>query len=201
MQKNVLIVVGVVLLAAIAVGGWYFYENTRGTVIGEDGSKIKYTTDGKTTTAKSENGTFAAGENVKIPSDFPKNLPVYSGIKLDMAWNGNMDENDPESENIKAGYTGTIMKTCKDVSEWYRAELEKLGWKVDVSLNGGMTLSNAKEISSFTTDASENSCAVTLTVMDKSEVTGGAAEYSNMTKEAKEMEELQRQMDAGEIKY
>jgi len=199
-SKQILIVVGVVLLAAIVVGGWYFYGNKKGTIIGEDGSKIKYTTDGKTTTAKSENGTFATGENVKIPSDFPKNLPVYSGIKLEMAWSGSMNENDSESENIKAGYAGTIAKPCKEVFEWYKTELPKAGWKIDVSLKEGMTLSDDKEICSFTIDGSENSCDVTLTTMDKTEMTGGAAEYSNMIKEAEDMKELQKQMDAGEIK-
>ena len=200
-SKQVLIAAGLILLAII-IAGWYFYGNRRGVVIGgEDGSKIKYTTDGKTTTVKNENGTFAAGENVKIPSDFPSNLPVYSGIKLEMAWSGNSKENDPESENIKAGYVGTVAKSCKEVFGWYKTELVKLGWKIDASLKEGMTLSNAKEICSFTASENGNSCDVTLTSMDKTEMTGGAAEYSNMAKEAKDMEELQRQMDAGEISY
>jgi hypothetical protein len=200
-SKQILIAIGIILLVAIIIGGWYFYGNKKEIIIGEDGSKIKYTTDGKITTAESENGIFATGENVKIPSNFPKNMPVYSGIKLGMVWNGNMNENDSESENIKAGYVGTIAKPCKEIFEWYKTELLKDGWKIDVNMKEGLTLSNDKEICGFTTEGEGDICDITLTIMDKAEMTGGAAGYSNVTKEAKEMEELQRQMDAGEIKY
>jgi uncharacterized protein (UPF0333 family) len=204
-SKQVLIIVGIVLLVAIIIAGWYFYKNKRGIIIGEDGSKIKYSTDGKTTTVKNEEGTFAVGEDVKIPSDFPKNMPVYSDIKLEMAWSGSSKENDPESENIKAGYAGTIARSCEETFEWYKTELTKLGWKIDASLKEGMTLSNAKEICSFTTNKNGNNCDITLTIMDKTEITNttsdGEDEYSTMVKESKDMEELQKQMDEGGIKY
>lgn len=95
-----------------------------GVVSGVTGGKVKMDADGGQVTFKSDEGdggTVVFGEDVKIPSDFPKDVPMYPGAKAQAVVVG------------KAGDGATLtLKTdddAKKVVEWYASETTKAGWE------------------------------------------------------------------------
>ena len=88
-KKLIIIVVAVVVLGGLGmlVRGMFsrnIAENMAENAIERaTGGKVDVDYDGDdTVTYKSDEGSFQAGENVSLPSDWPSDVPVMSGAKI-----------------------------------------------------------------------------------------------------------------------
>lgn len=185
-NKVLLIIIGVVVLVAIAAGAWYKFGRKSGVVVTEDGKTVKYTTDDKSTTLSDDEGTLTMGEDVSLPKDFPKNTPVYSGIKLSSAFY--------EKDKSSAGYIGTVKKPKDEIINWYRNEYKKLGWQDSLSTPDGLTMKNDTQVSSVVVSLEEGGiCNITVSTMNKSELpvttSTGETDFDAVEAEAQQMME------------
>ncbi|MBI3117894.1 MAG: hypothetical protein HYZ00_04365 [Candidatus Hydrogenedentes bacterium] len=73
-------------------------------------------------TAKTEEGTvnMSVGENAQLPKDWPQDVPIYTGLKVQVA------QSMAEQGNFTV--SGTIEAAVAKVSEFYKAETQKQGW-------------------------------------------------------------------------
>ncbi len=192
-KKVLLITVGALVVLGVGTGGYFAFGKKSGTIVTEDGSRIKYTTDNKTTTLSDEEGTLSVGEEVKLPSDFPGNVPIYPNAKFTSAWSSNKNSvPGDDTSDIKAGYTATVRGTLEDINAWFKSEYLKKGWKIDVETKYGLTVSSSTEIS-----------GTTVSVMDKSEAnistSTGEQDYDKAMEEAqKSVDEMQSIIDENE---
>jgi len=87
---------------------------------------------------KETGGEWSYGENVKIPDDFPKDIPLYPGAKA-LSYMA--------SGNDKKGTT-VVLQTTDDTAkamDWYKGQMESNTWK----LGDTMTISGT-EFRSYT---------------------------------------------------
>jgi hypothetical protein len=68
---------------------------------------------------KTKDGNVTYGDNVKLPSDFPKDVPLHESAKVVMA----------SSQETSASYLGTSTETVETITAWYWKALEEKGWK------------------------------------------------------------------------
>ncbi len=111
------------------------------TITTADGKQVKITAtdasdNGGTITMQDGNGgggTFAYGENA-AKQELPLGLPIYPGAQVSTAVTGSQDG--------KSGGMFTIESktgTAQEIADYYRAEVEKRGFKAEVS---GLTGAN-----------------------------------------------------------
>lgn len=93
------------------------------TIKSKDGEVMSMSSkDGETFTMKTADGkaSVAIGKGAKIPDNFPKDVPVYAGIEINMA------SADP------AGQTFSIQAMSDDppekIAEFYKKEMKANGW-------------------------------------------------------------------------
>lgn len=115
---------------------------------------VKVTDNGLSFTDKN-GASFVAGDNVAIPSSFPKDVPVYANGK-------------PTSiQVIKAGESASLLFTTKDdrtaIRDWYLSEADKGGWKIDGTME---TADNI--IISFSRVEGDATAKMTVTIQPKS---------------------------------
>lgn len=71
--------------------------------------------------------SITSGKSAKLPDNFPKDIPMYTGVILDMAM------------EVPEGYS--LSFTSKDdmskVSEWYLEEMLNMGWTKEASMDMG----------------------------------------------------------------
>lgn len=123
-KKGLPVAVVVVIVVAILglVGGGYYFWTHKTRTYSEGGVTYKVTGDEKNATIKSEDGTQTnIGDKVKLPSNWPKNVPIYPDSTLTMA-------------SAKDGSDFAATMTTKDktaaIITWYKAEVQKQGWKL-----------------------------------------------------------------------
>ncbi len=90
--------------------------------------------DNDTVTYKSDEGSFQAGEDVSLPSDWPSDVPVISGAKIGYAGSTN-----PQTGQAGVSVMFTISKSVVDVSAYYNSELASQGWEIEGTANMGGT--------------------------------------------------------------
>jgi hypothetical protein len=73
--------------------------------------------------------SISVGENVKLPDDFPKNVPVYPG--------GTIAASTFNRTSHEAGLNLISQDAATKVTSWYNDETKKLGWVEDQSANYG----------------------------------------------------------------
>ncbi len=77
---------------------------------------------------KSDKGSFEmkTGEGAGLPDNFPKDVPVYAGLKIEMSMS--MAEQD--------GFTvsGTTPDSIDKISEFYQKESADKGWKEEMNM-------------------------------------------------------------------
>jgi len=138
-----------------------------GTVVQKEPDGTTITTDlasGTQTFSTSENGDITAGENLSIPKDFPKNIPVYSKGKITMI-----------SSNTKDHYLSMeISGGCQAVKDWYLAEVKKLGWSVvgdnSAPQISSLALTNATEGGTVSFLLEEKTCLLNFSTIRHSVV-------------------------------
>jgi hypothetical protein len=127
------ILIGVVVLIGLGGLGYYFVSNRLGIIKDSEGNIIRYKTDGEQVHLKDESGgEMVGGKNIKLPASFPKNVPVYSNLKLTVA----------TTEGDSSMYQGSTKDEASKVLSWYKKELTKLGWQLDTSDDISVNLSN-----------------------------------------------------------
>jgi hypothetical protein len=85
--------------------------------------------DGSVTFKDNETGnTVAWGADVKLPDDFPKELPVYPDAKIVAAA---VDRSDAGNAST---YVLSVSDAPKVAVAWYETELKKAGWTVKTTL-------------------------------------------------------------------
>lgn len=99
----------------------------------------------------------AFGEDLKLPDDFPKDVPVYPGAKITSAIIDSSGEK-PASLTLKS------TDAPDKVISWYEKTLKDAGWAEQASFN-------ANEIQSRTYDKDKSHIA--LTVSKNTEAEGG----------------------------
>lgn len=130
-KRGVLILSGCLLLLALAVSGCgAIAEKATETAI-EQSTGVKIDKDGEQVTIEGEDGAVGAvGEDVKLPDDFPADVPVYEGeIKAVIAgenqWTVSLETPDD----------------AQTVLDFYAEKLAADGWKKEMTANtpdGGM---------------------------------------------------------------
>lgn len=97
-------------------------------VLKTDEGSISTKEDGDEVTIKSKDGnvTSVAGENVKLPDDFPKDIPLPEGIELKMAMNG---------DNNMFIVMGEVKGSYKGIATTMRSELDDNGWKEVIAMS------------------------------------------------------------------
>lgn len=89
--------------------------------IKEDGGQVVFT-DNKT------GGSVAFGEDVKLPDDFPKNVPIYPGSKI-----GGVTVS--KQNNPSAWVVLSSEDEVKKLVDWYADQTKSNGWKEESSLS------------------------------------------------------------------
>lgn len=126
-----------------------------------EGKDVDVDLKGGSMTVKSSDGkaTIVTGENVEIPSDFPKDVPVYQGAKIQMALK-------------EAGHTLrlTSSDSVDKITEYYKKEVAGQGWTEDTVVSQGnpqpmsmLGYKKDKRILSIVITKEEDGTGVTLT--------------------------------------
>ncbi len=139
-QKTILIIV--IVVVALALIGWLargFFgrnmaENAMERAMEQAGVNGDVDFDDNTWTYESDEGTFQAGEDVSLPSDWPGDVPVMSGVKISYAGSTN-----PQTGQAGASVMFTTSKSVSEVSAYYNSELVKEGWEIEGTANMGGT--------------------------------------------------------------
>jgi len=138
-KKLIIIVVAVVVLGGLGmlVRGMFsrnIAENMAENAIERaTGGKVDVDYDGDDTiTYKSDEGSFQAGENVSLPSDWPSDVPVMSGVKISYAGSSN-----PSTGAPGASVMFTTSKSASEVAAYYNSQLVDEGWTIESTANMG----------------------------------------------------------------
>jgi hypothetical protein len=105
-------------------------ENVAEGILGKaTGGKVDIQNDGNTVTYKDNKtgGSVSFGDDVKLPSDFPKNVPIYPNAKI-----GGVTVSKEGNPSAWAVYSST--DEVKQVTDWYEQQAKDNGWKQDSSL-------------------------------------------------------------------
>lgn len=106
--------------------------------------------------------SVATGENVEIPADFPKDVPIYPGAKTQMA----------AMDSVSKGHTLQLLTSdgVDKVSEYYKSEAGNQGWGEDTVMTQGdpqpMTMMSFKKdnrILSLIITHQDDGTSITLT--------------------------------------
>ncbi|MEI7741925.1 MAG: hypothetical protein WCJ29_05510 [bacterium] len=134
---------------------------TEGYINSQLGDKGKVDLSGNNLNFENGENRVAYGENVSLPKDFPTDIPVYTGLKINMATVS-------KTENAATSLLATSTDAQSKVSEWYQKELESKGWAKDSDANSsaGMYLSYKKDLRTLTLGivGNEENTTVTLVV-------------------------------------
>lgn len=130
-----IVIVVVVLLAGV---NFYFSRYKKGVIRTMDNQLVKYQQNGEQIKVEAEQGNLVVGGDVKLPSDFPKNIPVYPKSKLTSAMAGEAP-----------GYTAETKDDFGTVVKWYQEELTKNGWKVIAEDESGLLVQNSNSTGSL----------------------------------------------------
>ena len=112
------------------------------TVTTSDG-KVTYQEKGKdagTVTVTGKDGktaTLSFNQN-KIPDDYPKDVPLYGGVKVVMS----QSASDKNERNLMLESSDAADK----IAEYYKTELDRNGWKTETTMNtGGLQMFTANK--------------------------------------------------------
>lgn len=88
------------------------------------GSDIELNTDDEELTITTDEGdTVTMGEDVKLPSDFPSDVPIYEDATISSAYSLGSED------SYSAGLTST--DDLDVISAYYESEMDKQGWTIE----------------------------------------------------------------------
>ena len=125
MMRRILLLAAVVFATLLAMTACRKREYT-----GPNGETVQYDAKGKSVTVKEKDGSVVvSGEGVKIPEDFPKDVPVYPGSKLSSAVSA--------AQSGSAGHMVTLQTADPPakVAAFYKSKFS--GWQVKMEMSSG----------------------------------------------------------------
>lgn len=94
----------------------------------KDGSEsMEMKSDDKSVSIKTQDGVFVSGEASKLPDNFPKDVPIYPGAKLNAVSTMTQDE----VFNVNMASADAMDK----VAAYYKKELAAQGWTESQTMN------------------------------------------------------------------
>lgn len=166
--KIVLIVVGVIT-GLLLIGG-ILTTIFVGSVFKKAAKNVSVDSQSGTVNVRSEDGSASIGGEAKIPSDFPKDVPVYPGSKVTFA---------VKTEGKNFSVAVLTKDDVAKVMDYYKRELAAKGWNstddsLEITFEGGSSKSYSKEnrvilVTVGTEESSQSSgqTIVTLTVTER----------------------------------
>jgi len=115
--------------------------------IGEEGVSIK-----------SDEGEITMGEDVDLPDDFPKVVPVYPDMKISSSWESTQDGKDTFSISASTSDPGST------VFDWYKSQMTD--WE-----NEGEYTSKSDGYSTFNIAADNGTYSINVIIMETEEGT------------------------------
>lgn len=157
-KSNTILIIIVVVIALLAVCGFVGRQllgvafkgflSSKGLDVDTKSGDVTIKTDDGTVTfdgdsgsglIKTDKGEFKYGEDISLPSDFPSNIPVFTGAKIITA--------SSKTEEGATYLSFTSDKSVQTVIDFYKTELPKLGWTLQSELvNSMVTYENATQI-------------------------------------------------------
>lgn len=94
--------------------------------------KITYKTDGESMVMMSDQGSVVIGADSTIPEDFPKDVPIYPGFKLQAT----------TAMGTEGAFSlsGTVNASFEEVKSYYQKGAKLQGWQETISMNQPQTL-------------------------------------------------------------
>jgi hypothetical protein len=92
----------------------------------QTGGKVQIDNNGQKITVKGENGETVIGGN-EIPSNFPKDVPLYPNAKPASSWSSSAQNN----QGVMVSLETTDLKS--KVTDYYDKELPKNGWIIETN--------------------------------------------------------------------
>ncbi|MDP1688736.1 MAG: hypothetical protein Q8L47_01220 [bacterium] len=141
-KKNTYIVVAIVVIVGLA---WMFgrggsYGMPGRSIIGLPGGVNVDTNLDGSGTYTTKDGSVTVGKNT-YPDNWPSDAPKYGNAQIQFSGSTN-----PESGDEGAVVTFTTTDSVQQVTDFYKNELSKNGWKVEESMTAGqMTLMSGKK--------------------------------------------------------
>lgn len=181
-KKTALIaIIAIIVLAAIA-GAYYFWTHRSQTVKTADGSTVTYSKNGNEATISSQSGDFTVGENVSVPADFPKDIPFYAKVKVTSIVTANSD----------FGYTATSNDVAAAILAWYKSELAKSGWTIDVETPNSLNISKGDLSGGVSVIQTGSTSTISFSTMKKTAIpytdaNGNSITYDEMIQQQKEL--------------
>lgn len=138
-MKQKLFFITVTLGAVVILSGcWPFPSSEKiGQTIMEKaiesqiGGKVDVDADNGTMNVNTKDGSFSAGENVKIPDNFPKDIFVFSDAKISFAMSGGASEKSYSISYFTAA-------TQEEAMNKYKEEMAKNGWQKENEADMGI---------------------------------------------------------------
>ena len=120
----------IVLVGLIGVVGGAYYLLTNRTIHDGEGGVIRVEKKLNQEEITDGDMTIITGEDIKLPSDFPKEVPVYPKGKIVTA------SYEPDTAHIQQ----QVSDSPEKVLAWYKEELLKNGWKMIFASPDGITV-------------------------------------------------------------
>lgn len=166
MNKKTMMVVGavVVVLVLAGVANRLFNKSAAERVIeSATGGKVNVDSNSGDVTVKTDQGTWSTSS--KLPSDFPKDVPVYPGATVESSVAANQEQGGGQ-------YVGLQTTDALDaVVAWYKKEVAAQGWKIetDATVQGNLILGASKDTRelSLTVASSDGKVTISLVVAKK----------------------------------
>jgi len=123
-MKKRLLALALIISALFLLSGCL--STTEKTVTDKNGNKV--TVDGKNGKLKIKNkkgeGQAEFGDNVKLPKDFPKDIPIYKGAKINTAIT---TKNDSGTSKM---VTFEVKSSLQKITDFYQKELNNSGYRI-----------------------------------------------------------------------
>ncbi len=139
-KKTMMIIGGVLVLLVLAGAANRMFSKSAAERVIESatGGNANVNSNGDVT-VKTDQGTWSSSD--KLPSDFPSDVPVYPGSKVQASVAATQEQ----GGGIYAGLEST--DSIDKVVNWYKKEVSAEGWKATTNLevDGGLMLSGTKD--------------------------------------------------------
>lgn len=162
MNKKMLMIVGgvvVVLLVAGAASRFVGKSAVENAIEDATGGKVNIDGNGGDITVKTDEGTWSTSD--KLPSDFPADVPVYPGSKVQAS----VAAAQQQGGGTYAGLETT--DSTDKVAAWYKTEVVAKGWTISTNLevDGGLMIGATKDTRELVITVSKDEAKTTIGLM------------------------------------
>jgi len=127
----VIIIIAAILIGLVLVGRLVSKiiaeKVTNGVLSRVTGQNVNVSGDGKNITVKTDKGDLTINSGGSLPSDFPKDFPVYPGAKLTGSFSAN-GTNGEDSKGVSVVWE--TMDEASKVGTYYKSSLVSAGYTI-----------------------------------------------------------------------